>query len=410
MIGGYKRKRSSTSNGTKRKRTNVRSNDTKINCLAMSEDAIFKEFKNQLEKLNRGKTVKPFTDIGKIIGTSKKELGEGSFNKVYSYKLNDKCSEGNTSVLIRISKEPLVNQPHDTDNNELIQSVKNICDMSKKNIHPKVYNVQLKQEGELIIMMEHFEAGNLSHYMEKLSKEASRETIKNVHESIAKQCSMIIDKIVDNKLACLDIKPLNIVIKETPGDIEPVKVRFIDFDADWCIPEKDTITKAMNTILNQIKVTERGDVVKLFLKLLLANHLYTYDKNNIMAPLLNRNYPGDTQHATTKLIEKILFRSDETIESIKSILTHYFKKYDIGYIKDEGPNVEIIKKVFLIRGFVKDSKELIRRKRRIRRHRSDKRPITRRRNKKINAFKKTRRKKKKGNSKKYSTSLTYTSN
>lgn len=392
-------------------------------CLNMDEDDIFDEFEEQLSQFE--KKFKEFKDYGfieslivkrdirNIVNTETKvKIGSGSFNKVYSYELNDKCSEINTSVLVRISKKPLVKKYPNTD---LIQSVKNICDMSKKDIHPKVYSIQLNSSGHLVVLMEPFESGNLSKYMKVLSESPNKEHIEDVHESIAKQCSSIIDKIVDNKLACLDIKPLNIVIKKTPGESEPVKVRFIDFDADWCIPEKDIISEAMNTILKQIKVVERSDVVKLFLKLLLANHLYTYDKNNIMAPLLKRNYPTDTQNSTTISLKQFLFNSDETQKSIDAILTHYFFHYDKGYFKNyseeferdkipppkEKSQVKTIKEVFLIRGFVKNENDLRERKitigpRRdkkritrgkhekdlLKRKRGDKKPITRRKSRK----------------------------
>jgi serine/threonine protein kinase len=395
MNGGFKRERTSNNNDATKKR--------KISCLNMNEDDIFEEFIKQLKQFQNDGFVEPSKDIRDIINTETKvKIGSGSFNKVYSYELNDKCSERNTSVLIRISKKPLV----EDDNTDLIQSVKNICDMSKKDIHPKVYSIQLNSSGHLVVLMEPFESGNLSKYMKVLSESPNKEYIEDVHESIAKQCSSIIDKIVDNKLACLDIKPLNIVIKETPGESEPVKVRFIDFDADWCIPKKHIISKAMNTILNQIKVVEESDVVKLFLKLLLANHLYTYDKNNIMAPLLNRNYPTDTQNSTTILIKKFLFNSDETQKSIDAILTHYFYKYDKGYFKNyseeferdkipppkEKSQVKTIKEVFLIRGFVKNENDLRERKLTIG-TRGDKKPLTRGKLKpyKIKIHRKTRR-------------------
>ena len=96
--------------------------------------------------------------------------------------------------------------------------------MSDKDIGPKIFDIQLAKNGRTIMYMEKFDTN--------LATITDPTLLKNVYypklAELTKQMAL-------NRVACLDLKPANVVIKNN-GE----KVRLCDFCGNMCTPLTDT--------------------------------------------------------------------------------------------------------------------------------------------------------------------------
>ena len=321
-----------------------RSSSNTIDCSKINEMSIVPKFSEQLDDLRDGFLLHLPKSLNIITSSySKGQFGlvidSGSFNKIYKTKLSTDICKQNDNVVARVSGKDFRNA-NDDDIEELENSIYNVCLMSKKKIHPKVYDAQVMHDGKIVIVMENYPDGNLLSYMRKIKDYPSNKKEK-LYKSIAKQCSTIIDKIVDNELYCVDIKPGNIVVKEIENDVD---IRFIDFDADLCVMENTVITKKSLKYLlalNTKSKYDRSKYIKLFLKMLLANHFYFYNKANIMSNILLNQVPNAYNDGVIDVVKKI-FKSNP---DAKHVISHYFRQYD------DNEDYNNIIKQFLIKAF-----------------------------------------------------------
>jgi hypothetical protein len=339
-----KKSSSKKSSSKKLSSKSSRSSSNTIDCSKINEMSIVSKFSEQLDHLHDGFLLHLPKDLNIITSSySKGQLGEvidsGSFNKIYKTNLSTDICKQNDKVVARVSGKDFRNANDDVIE-ELENSIYNVCLMSKKKIHPKVYDAQVMHNGKVVIVMENYPDGNLRSYMRKIRDYPSDKKEK-LYNSIAKQCSTIIDKIVDNELYCVDIKPGNIVVKEVDNDVD---IRFIDFDADLCVMENTVITKKSLKYLlalNTKSKYDRSKYIKLFLKMLLANHFYLYNKANIMSKLLLKQVPNAYNDGVIDVIRQI-FKSNS---DAKLVISHYFSQYD------DDKNYDLILKNFFIKAF-----------------------------------------------------------
>lgn len=312
--------------------------------------------------------------------SNKNILGTGSFNKVKEFPLSDKCEEKDRSkeVAVRIrtlklgsdifkqtntqkggietiAGEVSVIQPEYKLDPIIMDSILNLIDFSKNDLHPKVYEIKvIERYGEfiLVIVMEKYQSDLrtfIENYKDTFLKDIHHElkvkdgnvwpksVVNNdILIQLMQKTVQLVEKVSKKGYFCYDIKGGNIVVNY---DIkkQTIDLRMIDVDADYCIKnilvqsdekanDKKTFTKLNLT---------RQEIYKNTMLALLAQHLYIFDDFNY----LSNYFFGWNQ--ITRTVDKYLTAS----EKIKGVMNtvdeaaddkqvEEFKNYDRYYIGD----------------------------------------------------------------------------
>ena len=267
-----------------------------------------------------------------------KYLASGTFNDVYTTHIKSKYSAQPIPVVYRITKKAVNLSTKELDTITW-RSVYTTIRMHELKISPRVFDVSLTVDGRIAYLSEKYPI-NLKEFIVDHVARMDRRTMAHVLSHLRTQTMQILTKMVQNSVTCMDIKPLNAVVSFSP-DYSYINLRFIDFEADWCITLRDAdmnmpvLRKLVNKLQrsgNDIGSFEECHLR--FLIVLFANHLYSLSKklSNTVAWNIPINYLAEdvvamkpVQHLA--LVVFLMNPKDETHEQIASqqILTHYFK-------------------------------------------------------------------------------------
>ena len=344
-------------------------------------------------------------------------LGQGSFNIVKEFPLGDKCEEKDKSKEVAVRMRTLklgtdimkqsnanasktqstqstrntqrggihtiqgqvsvntsnISNTSNTSNNSvrtpstsmpqyklspiIIDSMYNLVELSKANLHPKVYEIKvIEHKGQyvLVIVMEKYQSDLVS-FLEKhrntLSKDIHHEiNVKNkvwptphrnneILIQLQQKTIDLIERISNKGYFCYDIKPGNLVVNY---DIEKqtVDIRMIDVDADFCI--KDLLVQSKEHSKDGKKFTKlsftRPQIYKNGMLALLAQHLYrSHDFNYLSNYFFGLNTITKTIDKYLTIEEKfksILFTIDEAADHELVEKHNNYDKYYLGDLTD----------------------------------------------------------------------------
>ena len=203
---------------------------------------MFLKKKNKIE--NCGRTSKRFSTIENelkhVLNTClmpqyrlikiEQEIGEGSYGKVYKVFIKGK------NTYLKVAVKYLGKNTK----NQMIEEFNNSLQMDKNNLGPKIYKVFLYKNYlnvyKGVIVMEYMSLDALNALDSKLSVKQKKLIIYEMLVLIHKSAKIAIK---NKGKFCFDIKLMNFVVNIRKGVV--TKVRMIDFDSDWCIPELKSI-------------------------------------------------------------------------------------------------------------------------------------------------------------------------
>lgn len=338
-------------------------------------------------------------------------LGQGSFNIVKEFPLGDKCEEKDKSKEVAVRMRTLklgtdimkqsntnasnasnASKTQNTQNSQrggihtiqgqvsintsntsvrtpsvlmpqyklspiIIDSMYNLVELSKANLHPKVYEIKvIEHKGQyvLVIVMEKYQSDLVS-FLEKhrstLSKDIHHEiNVKNkvwptphrnneILIQLQQKTIDLVERISNKGYFCYDIKPGNLVVNY---DIEKqtVDIRMIDVDADFCI--KDLLVQSKEHSKDGKKFTKlsftRPQIYKNGMLALLAQHLYrSHDFNYLSNYFFGLNTITKTIDKYLTIEEKfksILFTIDEAADHELAEKHNNYDKYYLGDLTD----------------------------------------------------------------------------
>lgn len=242
------------------------------------------------------------------------EQGCGTYNCFCPAKLNSAhCSDGqDVDVAIRKSKKPVDTDVDPNDKyavkemlDELVQSITNAMQMSSLGAGPKVYDVQFTVDKQVIYVMEKFDM-DLDEYIVQLRE--TEDPNGKIGQALSRQTTEILRKMADNNMSCYDIKPPNAVVKlnATAGGIPILK--FIDFDADFCVANKNftmNSTHAKDAALKAQYVSAGRSLTDFAYETMLALFCLHLKKAgfNYLARAVKEQIDVDTQNAIASIAE-----------------------------------------------------------------------------------------------------------
>ncbi len=169
-----------------------------------------------------------------VVYLSKEEIGKGTYGIIYPIIVKTKP---NLNPITLILKRITSISDTKSEQKKFIKSMKFEVEysykMGEKNIGPNVYdtfyNTYIDDENRYItnqyILMEKFEL-SVSNWLVSGSKTLNVENCNYVSDQMLE---LLFNQIFKSKIYCIDIKVDNFVL-----NINPLKIRMIDFGIDWC--------------------------------------------------------------------------------------------------------------------------------------------------------------------------------
>jgi len=312
--------------------------------------------------------------------TKKNILGTGSFNTVKEFPLSDKCEEKDRTkeVAVRIRTLTLGSDIFKQTNTQkggietiagevsvikseyildpiIMDSIHNLIDFSKNDLHPKVYEIKvIEHNGQfvLVIVMEKYKS-DLRTFIEKYQNTFRKDihhqlkvkdgdvwptsdTNNDILIQLLQKTVQLVENVSKKGYFCYDIKAGNIVVNYDMQK-QTIDLRMIDVDADFCI--KNILVQSDENVNDKKTFTKlhltRQEIYKNAMLALLAQHLYIFDDFNY----LSNYFFGWNQ--ITRTIDKYLSASEKikgVLNTIDEAADHKqvekFNNYDRYYLGD----------------------------------------------------------------------------
>ena len=139
----------------------------------------------------------------------------------------------------------------------------------------------------------------------------------------------LLRKMANNQLYCLDLKTLNIVVREAPTPDQPyrLQVRFIDFDTEWCfrrfLPSMTSLPKVDGRTISKKRYIR---LMNDFLLILLSAVLEEYNPRlNVLRPVVERH---SQRFQEERELLQLLFRDND----VQTITDSYLQTHDMNTI------------------------------------------------------------------------------
>ena len=261
-------------------------------------------------------------------------MTQGAHNVIHRIVKNNDVdhyySRHSFPMILRTTKRPLTTTF--VQSQVFLNSIENTLLMSEKRIGPTVYDVTLIRTTYDDLHLQYVMAycpytvkGYLQHH------QGNSEAM----DAFVAAYLMQLHKLVESKLLCIDIKPLNMVMghyhyncKERQHDF----LLFIDFEADFCFRNKDTYDSFKETmnILGYNSIDMKQHILNLML-LIMALHFTAHFHHNIFAKELSsrlflQDRHGNKQQSQERETQSaIILRGFlETHPRLRSLILHYF--------------------------------------------------------------------------------------